>query len=198
MNSSSTNTARDDDREYYPRPKRAPYLRDITDFGIHRPTSASLSSSSQGLSARHINFGSLTTGDGEIGWDLINEDGEAPQMTSGGLSGVGGLGTKSASSTSLTSPKLRRRSSFARVFSGMLSSPDPISEDGGGLGGGGAISNIASATADGAAGGILVSNMMSNNFRISHIHKAKFLHRIHLTQQMLCTLLPTCKNTATI
>ena len=185
MNSSSTNTARDDDREYYPRPKRAPYLRDITDFGMHRPTqSASLSSSSQGLSARHINFSSLTTGDGEIGWDLINEDGEAPQMVGGGGLSGGGLGTKSASSTSLTSPIIRRRSSFARVFSGMmLSSPDPISEDGGGLGGGGA-GNIASATADGAAGGILVSNMMSNNFRISHIHKAKFLHRVHLTQML--------------
>ena len=176
MNSSSTNTARDDDREYYPRPKRAPYLRDITDFGMHRPTqSASLSSSSQGLSARHINFSSLTTGDGEIGWDLINEDGEAPQMVGGGgLSGVGGLGTKSASSTSLTSPKLRRRSSFARVFSGMmLSSPDPISEDGGGLGGGGA-GNIASATADGAAGGILVSDMMSNNFEFLTSIKPSF------------------------
>mmetsp|Transcript_2936 Transcript_2936/g.6349 ORF Transcript_2936/g.6349 Transcript_2936/m.6349 type:complete len:1802 (-) Transcript_2936:30-5435(-) len=117
---STTNTNKiNEDVEYYPRHKRAPYVHDISDFGIRASSSSS---------SRHHQ----ANADGE-GWDLINEDGDGGMMI--GASGGGGGGglsvTKSASSSSLSQPMIRRRSSFARVFStlGMNSS---IVEAGGG------------------------------------------------------------------
>lgn len=128
--------------EYYPRHKRAPYLHDISDFGI-RPSSSS--------SSRHPQ-----TSDGESGWDLMNEDGDGMMMggVGGASGGIGGVGVgggllssassnsrnttprKSASSSNLSQPSIRRRSSFARVFSTLGMSPGPtIVEDSVGAGG---------------------------------------------------------------
>ena len=98
-----------DDVEYYPRNKRAPYLYDLSEFGILRPTSSS-----------RYQHGAATDGEG---WDMMNEDGDILNS-----SGTGVL--KSASSSSLSQPNnIRRRSSFARVFSTLGMSSATVVED---------------------------------------------------------------------
>ena len=109
-NNSDTTKQPNDDVEYYPRNKRAPYLYDLSEFGILRPTSSS---------TRH-QHGAATDGEG---WDMMNEDGDLLNS-----SGTGVL--KSASSSSLSQPNnIRRRSSFARVFSTLGMSSATVVED---------------------------------------------------------------------
>lgn len=120
--STSSNTANSncDDIEYFPRRKRAPYLHDISDFGI--------------LRTHH--GGSLQAGD-----DLTADN----MSTLGGLASSAGsssslsllrssptkLSAYSGESGGTTSQPPRRRSSFARVFSTLRMT---IAEDGGGDG----------------------------------------------------------------
>ena len=113
MGANSNTKSNNEDIEYYPRHKRAPYLQDISDFGIHTSSSS-----------RHHNQST-----GADGWDLMNDD---PHDHYHGLDSSGRTPTKSASSSSLSSHNnpIRRRSSFARVFSTLGLSPGPtIAED---------------------------------------------------------------------
>ena len=87
-------------------------LYDITDFGILRPTA----------NRHHAN-----SSDGGDGWgDLMGEEYDHNNLSSpGGRAAV----PKSASSSSLSQPKLRRRSSFARVFSSLGMSSSIVEDD---------------------------------------------------------------------
>jgi len=169
ISTNNTNTHNEsEDVEYYPRHKRAPYLYDIHDFGIAGPSSSS---------SRHPH-------DASADWDLLHDDGDGAGGSSlglgigigGGGSGVGGsssIPVKSASSSNLA---LRRRSSFARVFSTLGMSTAPIDEDGsgttsGGVGGGGegslpygAGDTTANNAADDGGGG---SSVVSSRFEDS-------------------------------
>lgn len=86
-------------------------LYDITDFGILRPTA----------NRHHAN-----SSDGGDWGDLMGEEYDHNNLSSpGGRAAV----PKSASSSSLSQPKLRRRSSFARVFSSLGMTSSSIVED---------------------------------------------------------------------
>ena len=115
-----------DDVEYFPRRKRAPYLHDISDFGIlrtHHHLPASLIAADDHLSADNMgNIGGLASSAG------------ASLPSSSSLSLLRSSPTKSSTSAGesgggTTSQLLRRKSSFARVFSTLRMT---IAEDGGG------------------------------------------------------------------
>ena len=116
-NNSVDSSQFNEDTEYYPRNKRAPYLYDISDFGILRPSTVS--------STRH-----LPDGEGGLDYSMGEEGSEQYHgLLSPGSSGI--VVPKSASSSNLSSqPPMRRRSSFARVFSSLgIAPPDRIVED---------------------------------------------------------------------
>mmetsp|Transcript_1160 Transcript_1160/g.2189 ORF Transcript_1160/g.2189 Transcript_1160/m.2189 type:complete len:1924 (+) Transcript_1160:412-6183(+) len=102
------------DKEYYPRNKRAPYLYDISDFGFVR------------TSPRHT----FNPVDDASGWDSEDNavDGSGSGGASGGLKNSGAstmaLSTKLQSSSSSPQIKpVRRRSSFATMFTALGMSP---------------------------------------------------------------------------
>eukprot|EP00804_Cyclotella_cryptica_P015292 CCRYP_005406-RB/>CCRYP_005406-RB protein AED:0.22 eAED:0.22 QI:45/1/1/1/0.6/0.5/6/884/1709 len=111
MNVKCQQQQNDEDAEYYPRLKRAPYIYDGSDFGNRPP---------------RVHLGGV-----EIDVPL-NDDGDGG-MSSGGSTSGSTLRTsnKAVSSSNLSqqqSPAARRRSSFARVFSSLGMSPTPIAE----------------------------------------------------------------------
>ena len=97
-----------DDVEYFPRRKRAPYLHDISDFGITRTHQLSIDEHFSNLAADNLTVGGLASSTGRS------------LSTSSSLSLLRSSPTKlsaSAGDVGNTSQMLRRKSSFARVFS---------------------------------------------------------------------------------
>ena len=132
----STSKRTHEDVECYPRHERAPYLYDISDFGIRPSTSQHYASHD---------------GDGGEGWDPTREDpgdrGGAPTGASPPKAGGRTL-ARSASSSSFSTP-LKRRSSW--VFSKLGMSTRTIDEDEDDDGGGRGRDRRDSSAADAAA-----------------------------------------------
>ena len=109
-----------DDIEYFPRRKRAPYLHDISDFGILRTHHGSLITAGDDVTADNMStIGGLASSAGSSSsLSLLRS---SPTK----------LSTYSGEAGGATSQPPRRRSSFARVFSTFRMT---IAEDGGGDG----------------------------------------------------------------
>eukprot|EP00985_Skeletonema_marinoi_P025760 scaffold19251_cov124-Skeletonema_marinoi.AAC.3 len=151
-NNSNTTNSNCDDVEYFPRRKRAPYLHDISDFGITRT---------------HHHPSSLVAVDDHLAADNMSGVGGLASSAGGSVSSSSSLSllrsspTKASNSSGetggATSQMLRRKSSFARVFSTLRMT---IAEDGGGdgntSGGAGTANNF---DAHSNSGGLMISSV---------------------------------------